>query len=386
MTPPGRLGNRYDAREWAGALGDLGTLLPFVMAYLSVLKLDPVGVLFGFGVSMVACGWYFKTPFPVQPMKAIGAVAVAQTQAAPAALITPGAVYGASLATGLIWLLLGATGVARRLGRWISQPVAQGVMLGLGAGLMLQAAGLMQQQWLLAGAGLALVWVLSRVRNFPGIFALLLLGLGLTWHQRPEALAALATMSVQLRWPAWTWPAISAHDMVLGTVLLALPQAPLTLGNAIIGIRSENNRLFPDRPVSERSVALSTGWMNLLGSAVGAVPMCHGAGGMAAHVAFGARTGGSVVILGAMLLVLALFFSASVMLLFGLIPPAVLGTILFTAGAQLAASQLWRRRTGRVWVVLVVTAAVSAWHVAGGMVAGLLLQHVLLGRAHGDPG
>jgi MFS superfamily sulfate permease-like transporter len=107
---------------------------------------------------------------------------------------------------------------------------------------------------------------------------------------------------------------------------------------------------------------------------------------MAAHVAFGARTGGSVVILGAMLLVLALFFSASVMLLFGLIPPAVLGTILFTAGAQLAASQLWRRRAGRVWVVLVVTAAVSAWHVAGGMVAGLLLQHVLLGRAHGDPG
>ena len=59
--------------EWAGAFGDLGTLIPFVAAYIGVLKLDPFGVLFAFGVSMVACGLYYRTPFPVQPMKAIGA-------------------------------------------------------------------------------------------------------------------------------------------------------------------------------------------------------------------------------------------------------------------------------------------------------------------------
>ena len=41
--------NRFDRMEWAGAFGDLGTLIPFVMAYLSMLGLDPFGVLFSFG-------------------------------------------------------------------------------------------------------------------------------------------------------------------------------------------------------------------------------------------------------------------------------------------------------------------------------------------------
>jgi nitrate reductase gamma subunit len=103
-TPIARPANRYDRMEWADAFGDLGTLMPFVIAYISVLKLDPFGVLFGFGMSMMVAGWFYRTPFPVQPMKAAGAVAT--TQAAQSAVITPGAVYGAGLVTGLIWLLL----------------------------------------------------------------------------------------------------------------------------------------------------------------------------------------------------------------------------------------------------------------------------------------
>ncbi len=364
--------NRYDLREWAGAFGDLGTLLPFVMAYLSVLQLDAFGVLFGFGVSMLVCGVWFKTPIPVQPMKAIGAVAAAQT--APAAMLTAGVVQGAALATGLLWLLLGATGIARRLGRWVSAPVAQGMMGGLALAFMWQGAQLMRQTWMLALAGLLLVALLARTARFPAIFALLGLGLGWTAWQRPEALAALGAIGVQWRWPGFTWPALSLHDLLLGAVLLALPQAPLTLGNAIIGIRAENNRLFPDRPVSERAMALSTGVMNVFASAVGAVPMCHGAGGMAGHVAFGARTGGSVVIVGVLLLVLALGFSGSVMTIFELLPPAVLGTVLFITGAQLGLGQWRRARDRRAWLVLGATAAVSVWHVAAGLAVGLLLQ------------
>lgn len=70
----------------------------------------------------------------------------------------------------------------------------------------------------------------------------------------------------------------------------------------------ENNRLFPDRPVTEKKVAISTGVMNSLGPLVGGVPMCHGAGGMAGHVRFGAKTGGSLIILGVIILVIALVF------------------------------------------------------------------------------
>ena len=79
--------------EWAGAFGDLGTLIPFVVAYIGVLKIDPFGILFTFGTALVICGLYYKTPFPVQPMKAIGAVAT--TQAAQTAVITPAAVCSA---------------------------------------------------------------------------------------------------------------------------------------------------------------------------------------------------------------------------------------------------------------------------------------------------
>jgi MFS superfamily sulfate permease-like transporter len=369
-------GNRYDRMEWAGAFGDLGTLMPFVIAYVSVLKLDPFGVLFGFGVSMIVCGWYYKTPFPVQPMKAAGAVAT--TQAAQSALVTPGAVYGAGLVSGLIWLLLGATGLAQRLTRWISRPVAQGVVLGLGMAFMLQGARLMAEQWLVAGMGLVVVVLLAKSRRVPGIFVLLVLGIAWTAFRQPELLQKLEQMRPELRWPTLAWSAISWHELIIGTMFLALPQVPLTLGNAIIGVREENNRLFPDRPVSDRQVAMSTGVMNLFGSAVGGVPMCHGAGGMAGHVAFGARTGGSLVILGSLLLVLALGFSSSVVVLFEVIPQAVLGTILFMTGVQLASGQFDQAREGHASTVLLVTAGLSMWNVGIGFGVGLLLQVLML--------
>ena len=97
--------NRYDRMEIAGAFGDLGTLVPFVVAYIGVLKMDPFGVLLAFGLAMIACGIVYRTPMPVQPMKAAGAIAT--TQAAQTIVITPAMVWGASLATGIVWMLLG---------------------------------------------------------------------------------------------------------------------------------------------------------------------------------------------------------------------------------------------------------------------------------------
>jgi MFS superfamily sulfate permease-like transporter len=116
--------------------------------------------------------------------------------------------------------------------------------------------------------------------------------------------------------------------------------------------------------------------MNLFSAMVGGVPMCHGAGGMAGHIAFGARTGGSVVILGALLLMLAVFFSGSVEVLFKLFPAALLGVILFLTGAQLAlgSSTLPADRGDRVVVLL--TAALCMWNVAVGFAAGIALHHL----------
>ena len=159
--------------------------------------------------------------------------------------------------------------------------------------------------------------------------------------------------------------------MLIGIVYLALPQLPLTLGNAVIAIREENNRLFPDRPVTDKGVATSTGFMNIASSFIGGVPMCHGAGGMAGHVAFGARTGGAPIILGSLLLVLAVFFSGSIGALFRLFPAAILGVILFLTGAQLALGSCdFSKDKGERFVTL-VTAAFAMWNVGVAFLVGI---------------
>jgi MFS superfamily sulfate permease-like transporter len=164
--------------------------------------------------------------------------------------------------------------------------------------------------------------------------------------------------------------------VVIGTLFLALPQLPLTLGNAVIAIREENNRLFPDRSVSENAVAISTGAMNVGSGVFGGVPMCHGAGGMAGHVAFGARTGGAPIILGVLLLTLAFFFSGSVQLAFGLLARPVLGVILFLTGAQLALGSCdFSKHKGERFITL-ATAALALWNVGLAFLFGLALSQL----------
>lgn len=376
--PPVAAGNRFDRAEWAGAFGDLGTLIPFVVAYITLLGLDPFGILLGFGVSMIAVGLYYKTPFPVQPMKAIGAVAT--TQAAQTAIITAGAVYGASLVTGAIWLLLGVTGAAKRVAQVVSRPVAIGIILGLGLSFMVDGAKLMAQGWWLSGIALFATLALLTNKTIPAMFLLLAAGAVVALVRDPALLTALGALQVELRLPSLTLGEISGSDLVIGTLFLALPQVPLTLGNAVIAVTEENNRLFADRPVSERKVALSTGLMNLFSGSVGGVPMCHGAGGMAGHVAFGARTGGSLIVLGVLLLGLAIFLSGSVSTIFRIIPPEVMGVVLFLAGAQLALGSCdFSRDKGERFSTL-VTAGLAMWNIGIAFIIGLGLYHAFKRR------
>lgn len=361
--------------EWAGAFGDLGTLIPFVVAYISVLHVDPFGVLLAFGVALVASGLYYKTPFPVQPMKAIGAVAT--TQAAQTATITAGAVYAASLITGVIWLVLGLTGLTKRVADLVSRPVAIGIILGLGLGFMLEGAKMMADEWWLSTGLLVTTLLLLRNRIIPVMFLLLVGGAALGVWREPSLLSALAAAHVELRLPSFPLLHATWSEIAIGMVFLALPQVPLTLGNAIIAVTDENNRLFPDRPVSERGVSISTGIMNLFGSFIGGVPMCHGAGGMAAHVRFGARTGGAPIILGCVLLLLALFLSGSVQTVFAIIPREVLGIILFLTGAQLALGSCDFSTDKGERFATIVTAGLSLWNIGLAFVIGTAAYHLL---------
>lgn len=366
--------NRFDRMEWAGAFGDLGTLIPFIVGYIGVLKMDPFGVLFAFGIAMVVCGAYYKTPFPVQPMKAIGAVAI--TQAAQTALITPAAVYGASLATGLLWLVLGLTGVASRIAKVVSRPVVVGIVLGLGMSFMLEGVKMMATHWVIAAVGLTGTLLLLTNRSIPAMFLLLLFGAICGTILNPDAVRELTAASIEVRAPKFALLDVTWNDLVIGILFLALPQLPLTLGNAVIAIREENNRLFPDRPVTDKGVSISTGLMNIAGSTIGGVPMCHGAGGMAGHVAFGARTGGALIILGTLLLVLAVFFSGSIDALFRLFPAAILGVILFLTGAQLALGSCEFSEDKGERFVMLVTAAFAMWNVGVAFLVGIALFYI----------
>jgi MFS superfamily sulfate permease-like transporter len=355
--------NRYDRMEIAGAFGDLGTLVPFVVAYIGVLKMDP------FGLAMIVCGIVYRTPMPVQPMKAAGAIAT--TQAAQTIVITPAMVWGASLATGIVWMLLGLTGTARYVTRLITRPVVLGIILGLGFGFMIEGAKMMAQNWWIGGAALLGTSLLLTNRIIPAMFLLLLFGAAYGILSDPTLLSALREMHIELRLPTFALTALSFNDVLIGTVFLALPQIPLTLGNAVIAITEENNRLFPNRPVNESKISTSTGLMNLLSASVGGVPMCHGAGGMAGHVRFGARTGGALVMLGLVLLATAILLSGSVATLLRLFPPAILGVILFLTGAQLALGACDVPKDKGERFVLMITGALAVWNVGIAFVVGL---------------
>jgi len=365
---------RFDRMEWAGAFGDLGTLIPFLVAYVSLVKVDPSGILFAFGVAMIVMGAYYRTPFPVQPMKAVGAAAA--TQAAQTLAVTAQAVYAASLVTGLIWLILGITGAAQRVARWVSRPVTVGIVLGLGFGFMLEGIRMLSEGWWLGAIALIGTLLLLENRFVPAMFLVLVFGAAVALTQQPELARELGALRPQWHAPTWALGGMSWQDLVVGTLVLALPQVPLTLGNAVIAITEENNRLFPERPVDERRVAISTGAMNLLGAAIGGVPMCHGAGGMAGHVRFGARTGGAPIIIGVLLLALALFFSGSLETLLRLFPRPVLGAILFLTGVQLALGSCdFSRDKGERFVTL-ATAALSVWNVGAGFLFGICAYHL----------
>lgn len=357
--------------EWSGAFGDLGTLVPFLLAYIAVVKIDPAGILLTFGVAMIVVGAVYRTPFPVQPMKAIGSVAATHTAAGVA--LTTGTFHLAALLTGLVWLAIGASGAAQRLARLVSPAVCYGVILGLGIALMLEAVKLMAANWWIAAPALLGTFVLLSRRRFPVMLLLLAVGASVALWQRPELGAALADAPVGFRLPALTLGGIEWSQLAVAAIVLVIPQLPLTFGNALVAIVQENNRLFPQHPVTERRVAVSTGLMNLFAGSAGGVPMCHGAGGLAGHVRFGARTGGALVILGVLVLFTGLFLADSVQTLFKVLPPALLGVILLFGGLELASGVRTIDWSKEERYVLCLTAGVSLWNMGAAYGVGLLL-------------
>ena len=368
-------GNDYNKMEFAGAFGDLGTLIPFVVGYITLNKMDPLGILVAFGVFKIFVGLYFRTPVPIQPMKAIGGMAIAH-----AGSITPGMIWGSGIFTGLFWLLMGLTGAITWIEKITTKPVVRGIMLGLGLSFVVEGLSMMKGAPWIAIGGVIITLLLLNSKRFPAMLCLLAYGIVVAFIQKPELIGELSNLSIRFRLPELTFGRISWKELLSGFVILGLPQAPLTLGNAIIGTVAENNQYFPDRKVTAKTISLDHGVMNLISTCIGGVPMCHGAGGMAGHIRFGARTGGALVILGVIVLLTGLFLSDSVSLLFQVFPRPILGVILFFAGVELALVVKDIRLKKQNLFVLLVTAGTAMWNMGVAYLAGLILYYGLQRR------
>ena len=166
--------------ELAGAFGDLGTFIPFVAAYITLNKMDPLGMLVAFGVFKIFVGQYFKTPFPVQPMKAIGGMAIAHPET-----ITHGIIWGSGIFTAIFWLVMALTGAVSWLHKITAKPIVHGIMLGLGLSFVLEGIGMMKGQPIVATIALAATFFLLSKEKVPTMLILLAFGMGVALVMNP---------------------------------------------------------------------------------------------------------------------------------------------------------------------------------------------------------
>ncbi len=68
---------RFNRQELAGSLGDLGTILPIAIGMILVNGLNPSGLFLSVGLFYIFTGFYYGVTVSVQPMKVIGAYAIA---------------------------------------------------------------------------------------------------------------------------------------------------------------------------------------------------------------------------------------------------------------------------------------------------------------------
>ncbi len=343
---------RIDRRELAGAVADLGVLVPIAVALIVGNGLSPTAVLLPAGMLYVAAALLYRLPVPVQPLKAFGAIAIAE------GLGTDEIAAGALL-MGAIFVLLGSSGLVDLAARVFPRAVIRGIQLAVGLLFLKIAWGLVTDPPESFGAGGADLWL-----------ALAVVALALVFRRRLVTLvlvaAGVAVMLVRAAGDASLGPsALGLPSLDSATVwtaftVLVIPQLPLSFANSCLATADAARVYFGERAERVRPGRLATsfGAANVLAGAIGGMPVCHGAGGLTAHVSFGARTGGAPLALGAALLALALAAGSGLAVLLAAFPLPVLAGMLATAG--LLHIGLLRDLAGRrAWATAVAVGALG---------------------------
>jgi MFS superfamily sulfate permease-like transporter len=364
---------RFTRHEVAGAFADLGTLLPLALSLVVVNGLHPTPVLLIPGLLYLWCAWFYRLPMPVQPLKAFSALAIGMG-------LAPSVISAGALLMGLCLLLLGATSLGDRLTRLFTVPIIRGIQVGIGlillwsAGRMILApapGGLRLSSWIIAGIALALLLLLWRSTRLPAGLAVLGFGVGLGLLAGPTFSWNLGPGPLQFALP-------SGADALLALQVLVIPQLPLTFANSVVACTDAARRYFGDGSarVRPRPLLLDMGAANIAAGMLGGMPVCHGAGGMTAHVKFGARTGAAPVIIGGTLVTLALGFGHAAVPLLQVIPRPVLGVLLGVIGVQHALLAADQRGFDLVLALVMGAVALATGNIAICLVVGLLAEAI----------
>jgi SulP family sulfate permease len=382
--------------ELAGSLGDLGTLLPLAIGMILINGLDPMGLFLAVGLFYILSGIYYGVTVPVQPMKVIGAYAVATGIAAPQIL-------AAGLSMGVLLLIIGGSGAMTRVGRFVPKPVIRGVQLSTGLLLMaqgvkfmlgitkfqvvnqtaephlaVQALGPVPIGILIGITGGLLTFLLLENKRIPAglvvVFFGLALGLFLGTREGLDRIDVSLNMPrlLPLGMPGWA-------DFTTALFVLTLPQIPMTLGNAVIANADLSEEYFgkDSGKVTYRALCISMALANFGSFALGGMPLFYGAGGLAAHYRFGARTAGSNFMIGTLFVLLALLLGRHALSVLYLLPMAVLGVLLLFAGSQLSLTLLDMRERKDLFVTLMIVGITLAANLAVGFLAGIALAYAL---------
>jgi SulP family sulfate permease len=382
--------------ELAGSLGDLGTLLPIAIAMVLLNGLSPLGLFLSIGVYYAVSGIYFGITVPVQPMKVIGAYAIATSMSA-------NQILASSLLMGIFLLIVGVTGAIDVIRKVTPQSVIRGVQLSTGALLIsggikfmigtskfqelhnaaepylpFQFIGPIPISLVIGAIAGIITLLLLDNRKFPAglivVFGGLITGMAL------GAKADLGPGGIGLNLPdilPFGFP--GKADFTFALFALVLPQLPMTLGNAVLAYTDLSKEYFKDRSsrVTNRNACLSMALANFFSFCLGGMPLCHGAGGLAAHYRFGARTAGSNVMIGVIFVALAVIFGNNIVHALNLLPMSILGVLLVFAGSQLTLTIMDLDHRKDYFVAILILGITLASNLAAGFIAGMIIAHLL---------
>lgn len=383
---------KFNRMEFAGSLGDLGTLLPLALGMIMINQLNPVGVFVGVGVFYIASGLYFRVTSPVEPMKVISGYAIATGVGA----VT---IQATCLWLFFILLIIGSSGLINFISRYTAISVVRGVQLSTGILLMTQGVKL-----IVGTSSFQKIYHISEpylnVQNLGPLPIGIILGsilgiltlLMINNNRIPAALIIVGTgivtgivLGTHEGWnqvkigfnppPFFPYGIPTADQFFFALMVLILPQVPMTVGNAVIANADLSSQYFPQngKRVTKKSLCLSMAFANLGSFLIGGMPMCHGAGGLASRYRFGARTGGSNIIIGSIFLGSVILFGEHILTFVKLVPLSVLGVLLLFAGIQLALTINDVKLRGDLFVVLLITGITIASNLAIAFIVGILV-------------